>query len=505
MKSCLKARKSGSRKHYSPPNRCRTSAGLLLLCCHRNNNERRIRMQVAVITAKTLLREGAWDPQVLCGPMVRLLEDETAASLDTWAAEVFEGDRVSSRDAIGAAHLGLGELSARSVSWKPVSEGGIGSASRYGIHPGDVLVSKALPVKAAWVAPSFPKSRIDGSCYAVRNLATAPGLWLTFCLNQSNYSICLGRRSGGYVLPRISQSELRRFPIPDLPVEFERLAEGIAECIDDRTLSSLELLRLQNEVSEAVEDFVPEEAEQVAADTDSFATWAMRFRCSSVDSSLVPSHVAVGAFQDVLRRRGDWRLISDLVSLKRPSNARLGDVGFKYSYLRLSDVVEDMRVPAEPATSSEANRNVFAEPIRQEDVFHSLLATSPRTVFVSRNPEHDIFPVDYWARLRFLETPGAWAMVLQTDPVVKQLKSLAMGAAQQFATVAAVNRLAVPPIPLEIRQAWDKRIRRWHERRNELDQEWRRLLIRVDEALKLTEKAYGPWVIPFVPEAANDT
>ena len=454
-------------------------------------------MQVAVITAKTLFREGAWDPQVLCGPMVGLLADESAGSLDTWDADTFEGDREPFRESIGASDLGLAELQPRSISQ---STGQLGS--RYGIRAGDVLVSKALPVKAAWVAPSYPHSRIDGACYAVRNLAAAQGLWLTFCLNQSNYSICLGRRSGGSVLPRISQSELRRFPIPNIPVEFERIADGIAECIDARVLSSLEFARLRDEVTETVEGFVPEEAAEVSAGTDSFKTWSMRFRCSSVESSLVPSHVAVGAFQDVLRRRGDWRLVSDLVSLRKPSSDRLGDVGYEYPYLRLSDVADDLRPPADPAVSLEANRNIFAEPMRQEEVFHSLLATSPRTVFVSREPDREIFPVDYWARLRFLETPAAWALVLQTDPVSKQLKALAMGAAQQFATVAAVNRLAVPPIPYDTRQTWDKRLRRWHEKRGELDHTWRQLLVRVDEALKLTESDYGPWVIPFVPEAA---
>jgi len=461
-------------------------------------------MQVATITAKTLLREGAWDPQVLCGPMVHLLEDESAATLDTWAADTFEGDRDAFGSAIGASDLGLGEVQLL-ASARSAEVGLSPRADRYEIRAGDVLVSKALPVKAAWVAPSFPRSRIDGSCYAVRNLATAPGLWLTFCLNQSNYSICLGRRSGGSVLPRISQSQLRRFPIPNIPIEFERVAEGIAECIDARVLNTLELARLKSEVAEAVEDFVPLEAADVAADTDTFATWAMRFRCSSVDSSLVPSHVAVGAFQDVLRRRGDWKRISDLTTLRQPSTARLGDVQYEYQCLRLSDVGGDLRVPAEPAVSSEANRNVYAEPIRQDEVYHSLLATSPRTVFVSHEPDRDVFPLDYWARLRFLETPGAWALVLQTEPVAKQLKALAMGAAQQFATVGAVNHLAIPPIPFEVRQSWDKRIRRWHEKRYELDRTWRRLLVRVDEALKVTEADYGPWVTPFIPEASHDT
>ncbi len=462
-------------------------------------------MQVAIINAKTLLREGAWDPQVLCGPMVHLLDDESAGSLDTWSASTFEGDRESFGVAIGAAELGLAELHLNPGRLAAAEQVPKESRERFGIRAGDVLVSKVLPAKAAWVAPSFPQSIIDGSCLAIRNLATAPGLWLTFCLNQLNYSLCLGRRSGGSVLPRIGQSELRRFPIPNVPVEFERIAEGIAECIDSRVLSELELARLKSEVAEVVESLVPEEAADVAADTDTFSSWAMRFRASSVDSSLVPSHVAVGAFQDVLRRRGEWRRVSDLVSIHRPSTNRLGHVEHEYQCLRLTDVAGDLRVPSEPTVSSEANRNVYAEPIQREEVFHSLLATSPRTVFVSREPRGEIFPVDYWARLRFLETPGAWALVLQTDPVAKQLKALAMGLVQQFATVAGVNRLAVPPIPIETRQAWDKRIRRWHERRDELDQVWQRLLARVDEALRVTESAYGPWVKPFVSEDVHDT
>ena len=137
-------------------------------------------MQVAKITAKTLFREGAWDPQVLCGPMVHLLDDESAGSLDTWLASTFEGDRESFGVAIGAAELGLAELHLNRDRLAAVEQLTKESRERFGIRAGDVLVSKVLPAKAAWVAPSFPQSIIDGSCLAIRNLATAPGLWLTF-------------------------------------------------------------------------------------------------------------------------------------------------------------------------------------------------------------------------------------------------------------------------------------------------------------------------------------
>jgi hypothetical protein len=113
------------------------------------------------------------------------------------------------------------------------------------------------------------------------------------------------------------------------------------------------------------------------------------------------------------------------------------------------------------------------------------------------DPNSLIFPTDHWVRLRFNETPGAWALTMQTEPVARQLRSMTTGLTQQFATASAVEQLVLPPIPLPIRMSWDGRLRRCQRQRDELDAIWQELVDRVYKLLRGTESKYGPWVRPF--------
>jgi hypothetical protein len=450
-------------------------------------------MRLAKVTPNMLENEGSWDPVVLCGPMAGLLGGNVAGSLDTWEASVVDGTRAPVKPVVSAAHIGFGELMLNSDCLLPAPP-----ASRFSLHTGDVLLAKAPPVKAAWISPSVHHHRFDATCYAARNLSTSRGVWLTFCLNQFEYAFSLARRSVASAVPRINRVELRRFPIPDVPAGFELLAEGIAECIDQRALSTMELLRLQSEVAEQVQSLVPDNAIQAAEEQSSEASWHRRFVSTLLDDSLIPGHVKSGGFQQQLRRGGDWRPIKTLVSIARGHGERLGKEDSGYWSLRHSDVGSDLRVPAIVSRGQAGKRNVYADPLSAGEVLHSLLATSPRTVFAFEAPDQTVYPTDHWVRLQFNETPGAWALVLQTEPVARQLRSMTTGLTQQFATAAAVEQLVLPPVALHIRMSWDGRLRRWQRNRNELDRQWYEAMNRVYMLLKATEVQYGPWVQPFM-------
>jgi hypothetical protein len=456
-------------------------------------------MQLAKVTPKMLENEGSWDPVVLCGPMAGLLGGNVAGSLDTWEASVVDGTRQPERPVIGAAQVGFGELRLNQDCLLPAP-----MESRFSLHTGDVLLAKAPPIKAAWISPSVHHHRFDATCYAVRNLKTSQGVWLTFCLNQFEFAFSLARRSVASAVPRINSSELRRFPIPDVPVGFDLIADGIAECIDHRALNSMELLRLQNEVAEQVDALVPEAALKIETDHGSQSSWYQRFAATLLEDSLVPGHVKAGEYQQALRRGGDWRPIRSLVATARGHGERLGKEVSDYRSLRLSDVSSDLRVPPVVSRGQAGSRNVYAEPLEAGEVLHSLLATNPRTVFVSSVLDSQIYPTDHWVRLRFNETPGAWALTMQTEPVARQLRSMTTGLTQQFATATAVEQLVLPPIPLAIRMSWDGRLRRWQRQRDELDVTWQELVDRVYKLLKHTEVQYGPWVSPFYEEMSHD-
>lgn len=456
-------------------------------------------MRLAKVTPKMLENEGSWDPVVLCGPMARLLGGDTAGSLDDWQASVFDGTRRPEPPVIGAAQIGFGELRLTQDSLLPAP-----IENRYSLHAGDVILAKAPPIRAAWISPSVHHHRFDATCYAIRNLEAAQGVWITFCLNQFEFGFSLARRSVASAVPRVNTHELLRFPIPEIPPAFDLLADGIAECIDHRALNSMDLLRLQSEVAKQVDALVPEAAREIETDHGIRSSWYQRFDSALLDDSLIPGHVRAGEYQQALRRGGDWRTIRNLVGITRGQGERLGNDAFDYQVLRLSDVTPDLRVPSTVSRGQTGNRNVYAAPLAADEVLHSLLATNPRTVFVSTTPDSMIFPTDHWVRLRFNETPGAWALTMQTEPVARQLRSMTTGLTQQFATASAVEQLVLPPIPLRTRMSWDERLRRWQRQRDELDATWHDLVDRVYKLLKQTEVQYGPWVRPFYEEVSHD-
>jgi len=449
--------------------------------------------QASKITPEMLEDEGSWDPVVLCGPMYRLLASQPIGSLDTWGARVVDGSRGSEKPMVTATQIVFGELSLDTDSLLPAP-----NVSRYRLETGDVLLGKAPPIRAAWICPSVHHHHFDATCYAVRNLKTSQGIWLAFCLNQPEYSSALVRRSVASASPRINSTELKRFAIPDIPEGFELLADGIADCLDRRALSSMELLRLQAEVAEQVGVLVPEEASRIQDEGSGPSSWSQWFAASALEDSLVPGHVKAGEYQQVLRHRADWRTVNSLIHLARGDGRRLGSEASEYRCLRHSDVGNDLRVPALVSRGRSGYRNVYAEPLESGEVLHSLLATSPRTVFVAQRPEPRVYPTDHWVRLRFTETPGAWALTMQTEPIARQLRYMATGIARQFATISAVEQLVLPPVPISIRQSWDSRLVRWQRQRKELDGQWLELVDRVHGLLKATESLYGPWVETFL-------
>src|SRR5262249_48038120 len=116
--------------------------------------------------------------------------------------------------------------------------------------------------------------------------------------------------------------------------------------------------------------------------------------------------------------------------------------------------------------------------------------SNPRVAFVARPPRGRMLVSDHWQRLEFRDTPGAWALVLTTGPLAEQLRWLAIGTFQQFATAGVIGRLVLPPIPLKLRVHWDALLRRYLDRQADLEGQWRLLRRRADKMLRTVLAGY---------------
>jgi hypothetical protein len=165
-----------------------------------------------------LLRERHWDPHIYCGPggLVALAARPTA-TLDQFGAFCAEGWRPTKpQDSnlekaspsenpplIRQANLGVLRLDPGPEHWQPPPLMGVWCAD-----PGDVVLNKMPPLRAAWVTAELPRHAVDPNCVLVKGLPRPTAFWLAVCLNQSPYQEYLLRASGA-AAPRVRLGALR--------------------------------------------------------------------------------------------------------------------------------------------------------------------------------------------------------------------------------------------------------------------------------------------------------
>jgi hypothetical protein len=465
---------------------------------------------MACIRPSLLDHEGTWDPQFFCSPFAPLLSGATTQTLHRTKAQIIEGWRgtanghTQARRSVEPQPLyrmsNVGELELRLGPEHCIPP--VGSDLRC-VRPGDILVTKGVPIQAALASSQVFRHRADANCYVIRGLNQVDGFWVALCLNQPAYAEYLTRKSGAAIVPRVRMAVLREAPFPAQPIGVAALSQKVLDCLDGRIENMAELFRFVASVHDYIATLLPESADNPAELRPNGSAWHRFFPPADIDDSLVPAHVAVNGYQRALRTEAGWVPLRHLISQRRESAERLAAVSGPMRTLQLSDVSDSFTLPTGAARHmATSHRRVFAHPLSEDDVLLSTLVTSPRVTFAGTHPATAVYPTDHWYRLRFRETPGAWALVLDAPAMHAQLERLAIGTVQQFAQPSTVRRLVLPNIPLETRIKWDSFLRRWQQRRRDLDDEWLGLWRRCYRFLQETHKIYGAWTQP--PVALKD-
>lgn len=433
----------------------------------------------------------SWLPALYCGLSGRV----SAISGSAWGlgqrADVFEGFRNPAdpqAEGHDAAHANSplyrqGNVSAFRVEldgahWqRPIID------DDYCVRPDDLLVSRIPPLRSAVVTSKHHRHPIDQQLFCVRGLSVADGAWVAALLNQDEYEAYMVASSASQALPRVSLRALRKTPIPAVPELASRWASGVVLVLGELAANQERLFLLQEEVEEVISRFVDE--------LDSEPMGQLWFRASTrkltVDS-WVPAHVESNAALIGLADAG-WCPVADLV---RPApTGRLRTWPQKAQGLSLADVSE-LFIPEE-AQSSPGTRpgRYFATPVMHGDVLMSTLVSSPKVAYADISTPASIHAVDLWARLQYRETPGAYALVLGCRAIRDELRHLAVGTAQQFATASSLLRLCLPPIDRETRERWHRRLEDVLLERRRLERQFRDLRL---EGRRMVAKALNiPW------------
>jgi hypothetical protein len=412
-----------------------------------------------------------WSPTYFAGPTaVALRAGFTGQSISMLGGRVLEGWRASEtpgaltydpraattpvyRQAnIGRLRLLLGEQ-----HWAPPQISG-----RWCVQPDDVVLNKLAPVRAAYVSPNARRHPVDGNSLIVRGLSKSEAAWVALCLNQPGYEQLLLIESG--VLKRVGLGTLASLRVPPVPSEMEGLSARLRDILDEATLTSETLHHLRNE-ADAESSATPRRA-------DSCGIGAFFARDAVSNESWLPSSIALRAEQSMLEEEVGWVALAELATFD--DRARLSGAHDRARALRLSDVGDDLLVScAEGVPTLELiPSRTLARPLVPGEVLISTLGSSFRAAYVDDDVAPNTHPVDGWVRLRFRETPAAWALLLLTEPLRSQAARLTVGSVRQFVPPEALRSLRVPTPPREVRDRWQRAVERHHAQRRALDRRW---------------------------------
>ena len=214
------------------------------------------------------------------------------------------------------------------------------------------------------------------------------------------------------------------------------------------------------------------------------------------NESWLPSATALRAEQSALEEDSGWVALAELASFD--DRTRLSHAPDGARVLRLSDVGDDLLASSadDARASALIPSRTLAKPLVPGDVLLSTLGTSFRAVYVDEDVPANTHPVDGWVRLRFRETPAAWALLLSTAAMRSQAARLTVGTAQQFVPPEALRSLRVPTPPRDVRDRWQRAIERHHAQRRSLDRRWSSLM---SELAALFDAVHAP----FMPSPAR--
>lgn len=383
-----------------------------------------------------------WDPEVY---VFGLQERGSWLALGRVKARLREGERVLSAEAI---ELGLyrpssirglmlhdDDLASMPSSWGDLSPVGLG----------DVVLSKFLPVSAAWVSRSTPRRPIDANCVRVIGLAGDQGFWIANVLEHPTYQQMLARLASAATIPRVGLRDLRVLRVPETPPGIGGLTAEWTQASRALTSAREEIRVLQDEVNAWIE---LDEPPSPSALEPRF------YPAADVDDSWTPGRLALHSYQSATSRRG-WVRLGKLLS--EDSERLRGRRIEALRVLRLSDAdgAFGFDLP-ELAELKHSTSRIYDHPFEAGEVLLSVLGSASKVVFHHPRRSANLWISDHWIRFQPREDPGALALLLRSPVVSGQLALATTGSARQF-----VSRTEL----LQIRVPWPERgrRRRWHQ------------------------------------------
>jgi len=431
-------------------------------------------VRLSRVKPEILQREDNWGAELFCSDAALIFKSDTNGFILRERGDCIEGWRVSTNKSAKdydrriettpiyrQANLRNLEFHLDKEHWKSP-----GIESKYCVKPGDVVVNKISPLRSSLSTSRLPRHPIDGNCILVRGIKEPFNTWLAICLNKKPYEAYLLNRQGLSTLARVGLKVLSQlyFPLPPLE-EIWKIHQTIVDWNEELLDNDSQRVNLITEI----EDYTNKELDRADVNfEDCPLVPGDFFSGHAIADSLMPKHVRLSDQLSSLKQELGWINLETLLS-KKIAKSRLSKFPERLRYFGLSDVSRDLTFSLpEVKANSKIPYRLFAKPLAQGEVLISNFIAPFKVVFLDEAPSKTVYVSDSWVRLQFKETPGAWALILNTKIVKTQLSGMTIGSIQQHIRPENIPRLVIPNVVLKTRQDWEQKLLSLNKKHREL-------------------------------------
>lgn len=321
------------------------------------------------------------------------------------------------------------------------------------ITPNDILLRRIGKVSAALVSQYHRRHPVDANIAIIRGLNARQAVWLAYCLNQPLYKSYLEQQFSGSSLIRVGLKHLANMPVTRCPVEFNELADEFHLNYESLVRSDDTLFALRKDVQGWLDQHLPLTDDSEGDAEPKFV--ARFFKAQDLGLQLNYAATEQASQARILKEEFGCVPIRQLAAVN-PKITRLTHqhttTGFQI--IKIKDINEQQAITKLTESSSESAWRYHKRLLSKFDVLVSTFVQEPKVAIVSNEISAPTFASEQLAVLNFHHTPGAYALLMETPMVRRQITGLATGMVQRFIQPKMLERIVLPRIDRDMAHKW---------------------------------------------------
>jgi hypothetical protein len=328
------------------------------------------------------------------------------------------------------------------------------------VEPNDIIVRRVGKVAAGLITQNHRRHPIDANLVIIRGLDTNQAIWLTFCLNQTVYKSFLEQQHAISNMVRVSLQKLELMPIAPCPNEFFSLADKFQQSYQIILSSEESLLTLRKSVLHWVEHQIGDDlSDVIKASTEPRPEQldAKFFSAKDINHQLTYSAAEQAHLARLLAGNANCKMLGQLAQINPKPIIESVKVPYTVPVIKIKDLdgQQSMHIPK---VDKKGGWRVHKRLLNQFDVLVSTFVQDPKVALAVQPPKVETQISEQIAVLKFHHSPGAYALLMETPLIRKQIEWLSTGMVQRFVQAKMFEQIVLPEIDQVQATTWHQQL-----------------------------------------------